>query len=367
MFQPFASFVSVALLLAPVAHAAPTAAPPATYTGSSSALNDPKFGPIPAESSYYSSYNGTSPPFPGNYTQPVFPTKTGPPGPDDLLFQNFLGAEWAIYSFYQYGVETFSQSAFEKAGYPPQTYQRIIEIRDNEAGHARIFDEQISSTSTKPALCKYQFGITSATAYLAAHTVVEIASMSFLTGLILQAKLDSSKAALVAIAETEARHEAWGLIDIWKQSPFGGPADTIFPYANEILDTTKVFVVPGSCPKGNPDYPVPSQKLPTLSYAQNSTTLLPGSPVTFAFSDPNTKPAFEAGKTYYAVFFHGLLNLTEPFDTKTNKSRIPPQFEAKGLFLAVIADAPGAPTIDSVKAGPLVIVEQPVQINSGVL
>ena len=363
------SLLTAVFLFALELHAvpAPTVSPSASPSGSSQILDDPKFGPIPAESSYYTSDNSTSPPFPGNYSQPVFPTSNGTAGADDLLFQNLLGAEWAIFAFYQFGVETFNQSVFEEAGYPSHTYQRILEIRNNEAGHARIFEEQISSASTKPAPCKYQFGITSPVAYLAAHTIVEISSMSFLTGLILQAQLDSSKAALVAIAETEARHEAWGLIDIWQQSPFGGPVDTAFPYANEILDTTKVFIVPGSCPRGNPDYPVPSQSLPSLSYKEKSTTLLPGSPLTLAFSDPTNQPHFEVGKTYYAVYFHGLLNITEPFDTKTNASIVPPEFEARGLFLVVISDTPGAPTIDSVKAGPLVLTEQPVEINSGIL
>lgn len=360
---------SAALLLAETLHAAPTpqdVAPKASPPGSSQVLANPDFGPIPGESSYYSSNNSTLPPFPGNYTQPVMPTAKGPPGPDDLLFQNLLQAEWAIYAFYQYGVETFNQSVFEDAGYPSTTYQRIVEIRDNEAGHGRIFEEAISNTSVKPALCKYQFGIASPVAYLAAHTVIEISSMAFLTGLILQATLDSSKAALVAIAEVESRHEAWGLIDVWNESPFGGPADTVFPYANEILDTTKVFIVPGSCPKGNPDYPIPSQNLPALTYVDNTTTLLPGSPITLAFSNPANQPKFDASKTYYAVFFHGLLNITEPFDTKTNTTIIPPEFEAKGLFLGVISDTPGAPTIDTVVAGPIFIIEQPVEINSGV-
>ena len=362
-----ASLLLAALVFALESHAvpAPTVSPSPAPSGSSQILDDPNIGPIPGESSYYSNNNSTSPPFPGNYSQPVFPTSNGTAGPDDLLFQNLLGAELAIYAFYQFGVEAFNQSVFEEAGYPAHTYQRIVEIRNNEAGHARIFEEQISTASTKPAPCKYQFGITSPVAYLAAHTVVEISSMAFLTGLILQAQLDSSKAALVAIAETESRHEAWGLIDIWQQSPFAGPVDTAFPYANEILDTTKVFILPGSCPAGNPDYPVPSQNLPTLSYRTKSTTLLPGSPITFAFADPTNQPHFEAGKPYYAVYFHGLLNITEPFDTETNATTIPPEFEAKGLFLAVISDTPGAPTIDSVMAGPLIITEQPLVVNSG--
>ena len=373
MLQVSLNTLSAALLLhlAPVARALPQGGPVVSASGpqstdSSKILNDPAFGPIPGESSYYSSYNGTDPPFPGNYTQPVFATASGPPGPDDLLFQNLLGAEWAIYAFYQYGVETFNESAFTAAGYPPQTYQRIVEIRDNEAGHARIFGEAISSTSTKPALCKYQFGISSPTAYLAAHTTVEISSMAFLTGLIQEAQLNSSKAALVAIAEVESRHTAWGLIDIWQTSPFSGPVDTAFPYANQILDTTKIFIVPGSCPKGNPDYPVPSQNLPALSFHGNYTSLLPGAKIELAFADPDNQPKFEPGTDYYAVFFHGLLNITEPFDTKTNVTTIPKEFEQKGLFLGVISDTPGAPTLETVKAGPLIVVEQPVQLNQGV-
>ena len=364
-----ASLLLAAFVFALESHAvpAPTVSPSPAPSGSSQILDDPSFGPIPGESSYYSNNNSTSPPFPGNYSQPVFPTSNGTAGPDDLLFQNLLGAELAIYAFYQFGAEAFNQSVFEQAGYPAHTYQRIIEIRNNEAGHARIFEEQISTASTKPAPCKYQFGITSPVAYLAAHTVVEISSMAFLTGLILQAQLDSSKAALVAIAETESRHEAWGLIDIWQQSPFAGPVDTVFPYANEILDTTKVFILPGSCPAGNPDYPVPSQNLPELSYRTKSTTLLPGSPITLVFADPTNQPSFKAGKRYYAVYFHGLLNITEPFDTETNTTTIPPEFEARGLFLAVISDTPGAPTIDSVLAGPLIITEQPLGVNMGTM
>ena len=303
MLLTTASLLSGALLLTPIVHAAPTVAPPPTKD-SSSVLNDPNFGPIPSESTYYSDYTGTSPPFPGNYSQPVFPPEQGPPGPDDLLFQNLLGAEWAIVFFYQYGVETFSPSAFEKAGYPSHTYQRIIEIRDNEAGHARIFGEHISNTSTKPAPCKYQFGdLSNPTAYFAAHTVVEMASMAFLTGLVLQAQLEPTRAALLAIGEVEARHAAWGLMDIWKQSPFVGPIDTTFPYANEILDTTRAYVVPGSCPAGNPDYPIPSQKLPAVSFHGNYTSLLPGMAVTLVFAEPNNQPKFDPSTQYYAVFF----------------------------------------------------------------
>lgn len=362
MSSTFASLLAV-FLLVPGLYAAPTAVAPGNKNATE--LNNPDFRPIPGESPYYTSYNGTAVPFPGNYTTAIPPTKSGAPGADDLLFQNLLGAEWAIFFFYQFGVDTFNTADFVKAGFPVDTYARIVEIRDNEAGHARIFQEAISETSYKPAPCKYNYGIKDVVGYLAAHTIVEISSMAFLTGLILQAKLDSSKQALLAIAQVEARHTAWGLMDVWKTSPFGGPVDTAFPYANEILDTTRVFVVPGSCPPGNPTYPSPSQNLPTMSYVTNSSTLAPGSPYTLAFPNPKNQPKFTAGKEYYIVYFHGLRNITVPYDPKTKASKVP-MFEQRGVILALLTDAPGAPTLESVHAGPLIIIEQPLYLNKGV-
>jgi len=51
-----------------------------------------------------------------------------------------------------------------------------------------------------------------------------------------------------------------------------------------------------------------------------------------------------------------------PFDTSTNSTVIPSEFEEKGVILAVIADREGAPTEDSVLAGPLFLMQQPGQL-----
>lgn len=66
-----------------------------------------------------------------------------------------------------------------------------------------------------------------------------------------------------------------------------------------------------------------------------------------------------AGKDYYAVFFHGVNNITVPFDTETNSSVVPAIFGSKGIILAVVTDAPGAPTLDNVLAGPILLLQQP--------
>ncbi|PON23753.1 hypothetical protein TGAM01_v207400 [Trichoderma gamsii] len=331
-------------------------------------LADPNYGPIPGQSSLYSSYRGKAPPFPGNITDPIAPTAKGPPGTDDLVWQNLLSAEWVIFSFYQQAVEMFNETAFAEAGYPNTTYDRIQEIRDNEAGHLRIFQNEITPTSVKPGACKYAFPFDNPTSFLALATLIEISSMTFLTGLVQMAKLPASQGAMTAIAATETRHETWALLDIWKTNPFGGPSDTVFPYANQILDVTNVFIVPKSCPSENPVYPSPRQNLPPFSPARSTKSITPGSNIALNFTDPTNQPSFRKGVQYYATFFHGPSNISVPIDT-TNwprediKVRIPPHFEARGIILAVIADTVGAPILATVKAGPVVLLEQPAELG----
>jgi hypothetical protein len=321
----------------------------------------PNAYPKPGHSPYYSTYRGKADAYPANITKnAILPTASGPAGADDLLFQNLLSAEWAIYSFYQQGIERFNTTAFTAAGFPNTTYDRISEIRDNEAGHLAIFQSFISPTTVKPGACEYVYPFTDAASYLELGVLLEVASMAFLTGLISQAELDASKSALVAIAETESRHNTWSLIDIFKANPFAGPADTIFPYANEILESTNAFIVPGSCPKDSPPYPSPSQKLPPLSLkaSNDSATGLPGpgSNVSFVFPDENNQPESRQGEEYFLVAFHGPLDVSAHYDVEASSAVIPSDIEAhKGIFILVLTDVPGAPTLNSVMAGPLIV------------
>ena len=325
-----------------------------------SQLSNTSYGPIPGQSPLYNTYNGTAAPFPANITGAVVNTTSGPPGEDDLLFQNLLNAEWIIFSFYQQGVEAFNTASFIEAGFPNTTYERIQQIRDNEAGHLRIFQDQISTNSVKPGPCQYQYPFDDPVSYLVLQTLIEVSSMAFLTGLELQAKLTLSKAALVAIAATESRHNTWSLMDNWGSNPFAGPADTVFPYANEILDYTNVWVVNGSCPTENPVFPTPSQHLPAMSPGSTTKSITPGSTLMLNFTQPGNQPHFTSGQEYYAVFFHGVYNISAPFDTTHNSTVIPPQIEALGIIIVVIANKEGAPTRDSVIAGPLVLPESPL-------
>lgn len=348
------------VLLSAVILAAPVVAHPTAQDNR--CLSDPTCGPIPGESSIYSNYTGIEAPWPGNTSGAVLNTTAGHPAVDDLLFQNLLSAEWIIFSFYQQGVERFNTTAFTDAGFPNTTYNAIREIRNNEAGHLRIFQDQISPASIKPGPCKYEYPFENAASFLALQTIIEISSMAFLTGLELQARSDLSRGALVAIAATESRHNTWSLINNWKSSPFAGPADTYFPYPNQILDYTNTWVVNGSCPAENPPYPSPSQKLPMLK-ATGAKSIQPGSNLTLSV-DGGEKPLhFVSSQKYYAVFFHGVLNISVPLDTRTMRVEVPASLEPKGIFEVVLATQKGAPTKESVIAGPLVLLEDPAELG----
>lgn len=318
----------------------------------------PENHPRPSFDDYYSNYNGEDVPYPAYETEPILTTTHGQPAPDDVLFQNLLSAEWAIFSFYQEAVEKFNEQSFTDLGLPATTYDRIKEIRNNEAGHLVLFQENISSNSMKPGPCKYQFGVTDAKSFIATMTLLEIASMAFLSGLVQEAQTNATRGALVAIAATETRHETWALMDLWGVNPFGGPADTVFPYANQILYTTNQFVVPGSCPAANPPYPYPSQKIPQFTYStKTDSPLTSGTEVEYVFLTP--PPTWDVNKNYYAVFFHGLSRVSMLFDTQKNTTMIPEFDLNKGLIICVIADTPDAPYKESVIAGPVLLVQQP--------
>ncbi len=165
---------------------------------------------------------GKSPPFPADMTDSIPATTTGPAGEDDLHFQNLLSARWAVVSFYEQGVEAFNESVFTDLGFHNKTYQRIVESRDNEAGHLCIFQGSISSTSLKSAICSYHFSWTNAMEFLASQNLIEFSSMAFATGLAQQAKLSEIVGTLVAIGETETRHEVNPLpvIHAWRSPLF---------------------------------------------------------------------------------------------------------------------------------------------------
>ncbi|KAH7065039.1 hypothetical protein B0J12DRAFT_734422 [Macrophomina phaseolina] len=279
---------------------------------------------------------------PGNITAPINATSTGALDPDDVLFQNLLSTEWAIYSFHQQGVEVSSSKDFTGLWLPKPPTIVLHRCAITKLGICGFSQDQVSSNSVKPGACKYNFGVSNAETYLALQVLLEVSSMAFLTGLAQQAKLNATRGALVAIAEVESRHNTWALID----------------------DVTNEFIVPGSCPSENQVYPSPRQNPPPLSFNINASTGEPGSDIEFVFLDETNVPTFDGGKEYYAVSSHGVNNLSVLLDTKRNSSVIPLEFKSgRGIIVAVLAEGVGAPTSESVGAGPVFLLEQPQELT----
>ncbi|KAF8861260.1 hypothetical protein BDZ45DRAFT_776489 [Acephala macrosclerotiorum] len=311
---------------------------PASPLPDSQILANTSYGFIPGENSYYSIYPSKSPSFPANITTPILNTTASPTGPDDLI-------------------------SFTTLGLPNTTYQHIVSIRDNEAGYPRIFQDQISSNSVKPGAYRYSFPFTSMEEFLTFQNLIEISSMAFLTRLVQQDKLNIRKGASTAVAETEIRHLVWRLIDVWNVDLFAGPSDISFPYANQILDTTNRFTVPGSRSSANPSYPFPSQHLPAMAITNITISVTLGSSIQIQFKDAMNQPSFKDRNEYYTVWFHGVENITVPFNTRGNETVIPATFE-KGLIIGVLVDEEGATMLESVVAGPIFLLQQPSTLGT---
>jgi hypothetical protein len=113
-----------------------------------------------------------------------------------------------------------------------------------------------------------------------------------------------------------------GLSDIWK---------THLPD----LRIQCIHMPTSSCPSQNPIYLNPNQGLPTLDFQRNTTSAgAPGSLINFIFPDANNQPCFAVDKEYFAVFFHGINNITMPFDVNRRSSIIPDAFDTNAGLIS---------------------------------
>ena len=121
------------------------------------------------------------------------------------------------------------------------------------------------------------------------------------------------------------------------------------------------------------------------SSSHNVTSVQPGAEIVLSVQEngdghsgnSSRVEIFDAGHQYYAVFFHGLLNVSVPvelFSSSASASAsasfrvtVPANLEARGIFEVVLADEEGAPRAESVVAGPLVLLEDPAGLGLSLL
>jgi hypothetical protein len=199
---------------------------------------------------------------------------------------------------------------------------------------------------------------------MGAVVFIEAGSLAFLSGLIQVAQLNATKAALVAVAQVESRHSTWSLSFGFGADPFTGPVETVYPYPNQILATEDFWIIPGSCPAANPPYPIGGQDIPPLTYFPYVSDIRPGGALWLTYVNPNRTANIIPGKQYYSVTFHALYNITQPFNPVRGNMTIPAEIEPRGMVVICIADEPGAPTPESVVAGPIILTLSPGIVNT---
>ncbi|KAK4497013.1 hypothetical protein PRZ48_011462 [Zasmidium cellare] len=296
-----------------------------TTTLAHHASSYPHQEPIPGQYEPYNTHHGPDPPYPGTRKTPILPTSNEPPAPDDALFQSLAAAEWTILDFYNSALRRFKPEDFVQLGFPNNTYERLEEIRNNEAGHVQITLSMISDASTKPAPCAYSFNTTTPLSFLLRQTLIEASGPAFLPGLTSQAKDPRSQGVLTSLSQIEVRHGTWSALELFGADPFTGPADTLYPYPMQILSQVAQYIVPGSCPKDNPPFPNPAPRAALMTV--NPPFPQAGDEIEFVFPVPQQQPKFMPGKEYFVVYFHALGNISTKYDVRSGKSQIPGEFD----------------------------------------
>jgi hypothetical protein len=166
----------------------------------------------------------------------------------------------AIYSFYVRGLNMFDQAAFDAAGYPKGTRQRLRQIANHEATHIALLSDILGSQTIKP--CAYTLSVSlSLIAYIHDWCLKLDFSDSPFTDLQgftqLSADLEaigvtaylgaaqyitnpSYITAIGSILSTEGRHQAWVSSAVNYDDPWSGPYDTpldlslVYSYVGEV-------------------------------------------------------------------------------------------------------------------------------------
>ncbi|PWN91062.1 hypothetical protein FA10DRAFT_302238 [Acaromyces ingoldii] len=289
---------------------------------------------------------------------------------DQGLLQNLLAAEWIVDGLYRAGMKTFKASDFVDAGFPTDTYSQLKAVYENENGHLRVFEDAIASTNIKPGRCQYLYGFEDiknrtlqVQKYMVIVSEIEIGSMAYLTGLAQQAESAETLATIMGTISAETRHLTFVNGQVLRIGSFVGPTDTVYPWPLQILSTTKQLIVPGSCPKQNPEYPSPDQKLPKLSLNTSASDIKRANgTMNIAFAKPSggdlppLQRSSPEASNLHAIFFNSLFNYTVKASFLEDGSifvNMPTLTANNGNLLVAIANTSNVRSKEDIVAGPL--------------
>ncbi len=77
-------------------------------------------------------------------------------------------------AFYRQGLQNFSQSDFEAAGYDSSFYETLVQISVEENTHVTVITEALESSGSKAvAECSYHFGVSSVETFMITASILE--------------------------------------------------------------------------------------------------------------------------------------------------------------------------------------------------
>ncbi|KAG6816487.1 hypothetical protein H0H87_005694 [Tephrocybe sp. NHM501043] len=208
----------------------------------------------------------------------------------DIL--NFaLTLEHVESAFYKHGLEKYSSSDFESAGYPSWVRGRYEQIQSHEETHVEFLESALGTMAVGG--CSYNFLDDNVKQWVEMSFLVENVGTSAYNGVVSFLQDRAYMTVAASILGVEARHAAWINGAVRKENPWNTAFETPLDM-NQAFTLASSFIVPGSCPSSN--LPIPASAFPNLKVPSGEA----GEVVKLDFSSEGA-----GSDTLYAAFITG--------------------------------------------------------------
>ncbi|KDQ19866.1 hypothetical protein BOTBODRAFT_51245 [Botryobasidium botryosum FD-172 SS1] len=263
--------------------------------------------------------------------------RTSNPTEIDIL-QFALTLEHLEAAYYTQYLGQYDAQAFSDAGFPPQVYERFLQMKGHEVEHVNFLTSAIGSNAVQA--CEYSFPVHDVNSFVALSLVFEGVGVAAYTGAAQFLSTPAFLTTAASILATESRQEAWVGSDVLKENPWGSAFETPLSL-NEVFSLASPFIV--SCPSSNA--PLAATGLPSLTAsAPSSTFYCPGETVTLAFDCDNN-----SSSPLYVAFFSGLTTTFVPIND--DKTVVLPSGLVGTVYAVVTSTGSGTVTDGNTVAG----------------
>ncbi|KAI0351015.1 hypothetical protein OH77DRAFT_1498721 [Trametes cingulata] len=173
------------------------------------------------------------------------------PGWDDTsLSQYLLTLQQLEDAFFSQGLDQFSASDFEAAGYPAWVRNRFTQIAAHESAHVAELTDSLGDAA--PAACTYNFPLTDVDSFI--DIAQRITTVQASAGIGAAGFINGTGLAIAtaAAAATESRHAGWITSAVQKRQPWDGAWETPLS-PSDAYSLLNTYI--GDCPDTNPDLP----------------------------------------------------------------------------------------------------------------